>query len=138
MLPASLEDSRPVKRSHKRLPHKKYRSGLPKSEKVDAATLASTLQLQEQQRELIYSIVALLMKLGLIAVGALSLLNLGLASHKRVDRHSEIVSVLGSESLRLVSLQKSFDNLFTIGGDRRLMDENDQWITPNRVRVIWR
>ena len=27
---------------------------------------------------------------------------------------------------------------FTLGGDERLMDEQEQWIAPNRLRVIWR
>ena len=109
-----------------------------RTSKVDAATLASTLQLQEERREFIYSLMALVMKVGLLAIGSLSLVKLGLASHQRVVRHAEIASVLEVESLQLNSLQKRFDHLFTIGGDRRLMDEQDQWIAPNRVRVIWR
>ena len=78
------------------------------------------------------------MKLGLLALGSVSLLKLGLASQQRVDRYSELSSVLDVESVRLVGLQKRFDRIFTIGGDRRLMDEQDQWIAPDRVRVIWR
>jgi len=42
------------------------------------------------------------------------------------------------ESGKLRQLQQRFDRLFTLGGDRRLMDEQDQWIAPNRLRVIWR
>ncbi len=100
--------------------------------------MASSLQLQEQQRDKVYSFIALAMKLGLIAIGGLSLLRLGVASHQRVGRYAEISAVLKSESARLSHLQKRFDLLFTIGGDRRLMDEQDQWIAPNRLRVIWR
>tara|TARA_B100000700_G_scaffold197264_1_gene217024 strand:+ start:54 stop:386 length:333 start_codon:yes stop_codon:yes gene_type:complete len=108
------------------------------AKRVDAATLASRLQLQEQQRDLIYSLIALGMKFGLLLIGTFSLLRLGIASYQRVERYSELSSVLDVQNLKLLKLQKRFDTLFTIGGDRRLMDEQDQWIAPNRVRVIWR
>jgi len=118
--------------------YKKYRSSLVQAKRVDAATLASRLQLQEQQRDLIYSLIALGMKFGLLLIGTFSLLRLGIASYQRVERYSELSSVLDVQNLKLLKLQKRFDTLFTIGGDRRLMDEQDQWIAPNRVRVIWR
>ena len=106
--------------------------------RLDAATVASNLQLQEQQRELVYSVIGLFMKMGLLALAGLSLVNLGLSSIERASRNSELSSVLEVESIKLLNLQKRFDRLFTIGGDRRLMHEQDQWIAPNRVRVIWR
>ena len=109
-----------------------------KSKRLDAATLASTLQLQEQRRELIYSVIALAMKLGLLLLGTASLVKLAIASHQRVGSYTELSSVLNIESVKLNRLQERFDRFFTIGGDRRLMDENDQWIAPNRIRVIWR
>ncbi len=109
-----------------------------KRKRVDAATLASKLQLQEQQREFVYSVFALGMKLGLLSLGILSLFNLGVFSATRLDRNSELSSVLGAEASKLINLQRRFDRLFTIGGERRLMDEQDQWIAPNRIRIIWR
>ena len=133
----SLANSRPVNLGNIRKPRKKYRPGNSNSETVDAATLAASLQLKEQKRELIYSLIALSMKAGLLLLGLVSLLKLSFASYKRVDRHSEIASVLAVESARLRSVEKRFDELFTIGGDKRLIDEQDQWIAPNRVRVIW-
>ena len=78
------------------------------------------------------------MKLGLLLLGSLSLFRLGIASYQRVDQHAEVSAVLTRQSANLVKLQKRFDSLFTIGGDKRLMDEQDQWIAPNRIRVIWR
>ena len=105
---------------------------------MDAATLASRLQLKEQRREFLYSLLALAMKLGMLSLGVVSLVKLGLAYHQRVDRHGELYSVLNLETAKLKGLQKRFDRLFTIGGERRLMDEQDQWIAPNRVRVIWK
>ena len=109
-----------------------------KTQRVDAATLASTIQLQQQRRELLYSFIALGMKLGLLLIGTTSLVKLGMASHQRMGRYAELSSVLNVESVKLVKLQERFDRFFTIGGDKRIMDENDQWIAPNRIRVIWR
>ena len=107
-------------------------------ERIDAATLASRLQLREQRRELIYSCFALTLKFGLIASGAVSLVKLCVAYQQRHDRHSELATVLTAESSKLNGLQKRFDRLFTIGGGKRLLDEQDQWIKPNRLRVMWR
>jgi hypothetical protein len=42
------------------------------------------------------------------------------------------------ETNKLHGLQQRFDRLFTLGGRDRLMDEQDQWIAPNRLRIIWR
>ena len=121
-------------RSRKR----KTKSAAQPSQRVPAATLASTLQLQEQQRELIYSVIALAMKIGLLLIGTTSLFKVGIASHQRLGSYTELSSVLDVESVKLIALQERFDRFFTIGGEKRLMDENDQWIAPNRIRVIWR
>ncbi len=157
MLP-SLAETRPANRrrsrSHKRknkplsptpqrvdslrFHSRKPKSGQKVSERVPAAKLAQTLQLQEQQRELIYSVIALFMKIGLLLIGTTSLVKVGMASHQRLGSYTELASVLDVESVKLSSLQERFDRFFTIGGDRRLMNENDQWIAPNRIRVIWR
>ncbi len=131
---------KPISRSQ-RNPRPRKRQSKPstfKKQRLDAATIASKLQLQEQHRDLIYSLIALVMKLGLIAIGGVSLIKLGLASHQRVERHAELTSLLNVESAKLRRLQNRFDRLFAIGGERRLMDEQDHWIAPDRVRVVWR
>ena len=133
-----MAKTRPKARRRPRPRKSNYSSETLKVQNLDAATLAATLQLQEQRRELIYSVFALALKFGFLALCSVSLLKLGIASHQRVLRHAELSSVLDVESAQLMSLQQRFDHLFTIGGDRRLMDEQDQWIAPNRVRVIWR
>jgi len=105
---------------------------------LDAATLAAKIQLREQRRDLIYSGLALSMKFGLVALGAVSLVKLCMAYSQRLDRHSELAAVLDLEAAKLTNLQRRFDRLFTIGGDRRFIDEQDHLIAPNRVRVLWR
>ena len=134
---SSLAETRPLPRRRSRLKKGRPKPTSLKSQNLDAATYAANIQLKEQRQQYIYTFIALALKCGLLAVGVVSLINLGIASHQRVLRHAELASVLESESAALASLQKRFDHLFTIGGARRLMDEQDQWIAPNRVRVIW-
>jgi hypothetical protein len=104
----------------------------------DAASRASELQLETERRELQCSVLALVVKFGLVGLGGVSLVNLSIAYQQRLDRHSELAAVVDVETGKLRHLQQRFDRLFTLGGDQRLMDEQDQWIEPNRLRVIWR
>ena len=105
---------------------------------LDAASLAAFLQHQNDRRELLCSTLAFAVKMGLILLGSVSLVRLSVAYQERLDRHGELAAVVDVESNKLQGLQQRFDTLFTIGGDKRLMDEQEQWIAPNRLRVIWR
>ena len=105
---------------------------------VDAATKASLIQLQQEDRELLYSLIAFAMKIGLLSIGIASLFKLGIASNQIIHRHIELSSVLNSEKIKFEKLHLRFDRIFTIGGQDRLMDEQVQWIAPNSIRVIWR
>ena len=105
---------------------------------VDAATRASEFQLQEENRELTYALISLFIKSGLFVISIASLLNLGIASHQRINRNNEITSVLRAETEKLTRLHLRFDSLFSIGGKGRLMEEQDQWIAPKSRRIIWR
>ena len=109
-----------------------------KSVQLDAATKAAQIQLQTEQREKFCSGLALGVKFGLVLLGAVSLVKLSFAYQERLDRHGELAAVVDVESDKLRYLQQRFDRLFTLGGERRLMKEQDQWIAPNRSRVIWR
>ncbi len=60
------------------------------NKKIDAFTKVSEFQKEEVRRELLYSYVGLLLKLGLFIVFATSLVNLGLDSHQRVNRNLEL------------------------------------------------
>ncbi len=105
---------------------------------VDAFTQVSEFQKEEIRRELLYSYVALILKFGLLIVFSTSLLNLGFASHQRVNRNLELSYLLEKESKKLHILRRRFDKLFSIGGEESFLKEQDQWIAPNSVRVIWR
>ena len=128
----------PSTRKRSRPPLKGNISVSKSSPRVDTYTLVSTLQKKEEKRELLYGYIALFMKFGLLAIFSASFVNLGIASQQRVRRQVELSSVLGKEAEKLERLKRRFDQLFTIGGQHRFMKEQDQWITPNSVRVIWR
>lgn len=104
----------------------------------DAASLAATIQRQTDRRELHCSLIALGVKLGLVFLGCVSILRLSGAYQERLERHGEIDAVVTVETVKLQTLQQRFDRLFSIGGEKRLLSEQDQWIAPNRLRVIWR
>ena len=118
---------------------KKISKSIPSvNKKIDAFTQVSDFQKEEVKRELLYSHVGLFLKFGLFIVFATSLVNLGLASHQRVNRNLEMSYLLEKESKKLDKLRLRFDEMFTNGGEQSFLKEQDQWITPNSVRVIWR
>ena len=110
----------------------------PVNKKIDAFTQVSEFQKEEVRRELLYSYMGLILKFGLLIVFATSLVNLGFASHQRVNRNLELSYLLEKESKKLQKLRLRFDEMFTNGGEQSFLKEQDQWITPNSVRVIWR
>ena len=128
-----IEDPYRRKRSNKI-----NRSNPSLNKKIDAFTKVSEFQKEKVRRELLYSNVGLILKFGLFIVFATSLMNLGLASHQRVNRNLELSYLLEKESKKLHKLRLRFDEMFTNGGEQSFFKEQDQWITPNSVRVIWR
>ena len=131
--PQRIEESFRRKRSKKFI-----RSNPSLNKKVDAFTQVAEFQKEAISRELLYSYVGLVLKFGLLIVFATSLVNLGLASHQRVNRNLELSYLLEKESKKLHKLRLRFDEMFTNGGEESFFKEQDQWITPNSVRVIWR
>ena len=108
------------------------------NKKIDAFTQVSEFQQEEDRRELFYSYGALIFKFGLLVLFSASLVNLGLASHQRLNRNIELSYLLEKESKKLHRLKRRFDEMFSIGGEQIFFKEQDQWIAPNSVRVIWR
>ena len=131
--PQRLEEPFSKKRSKKFI--KSHSSG---NKKLDAFTQVSEFQKEKVRRDLLYGYGALILKLGLLVVFSTSLVNLGLASHQRVNSNFELSYLLEKESRKLHKLRLRFDEMFTNGGAQRFFKEQDQWIAPNSVRVIWR
>ena len=131
--PQQIEESFRRKRSKK---IRKRNSATNK--KIDAFTQVSEFQKAEVRREIFYSYGALTLKFGLLIVFSSSLVNLGLASHQRLNRNIELSYLLEKESKKHHSLRRRFDEIFADGGELTFFKEQDQWIAPNSVRVIWR
>ena len=95
------------------------------------------LAITQERRELVCSVIGLMVKLGLVAVAGVSLVRLAGAYQQRMDRNGEIVAVLELEKARLARARERFDHLFMVAGEQRLIREQSQWIAPNRLRVVW-
>ena len=131
--PQRIEDTFRRERS------RKIRKSIPSAKKeIDTFSKVSEFQKEEVRRELFYSHMGLILMFGLFVVFSTSLVNLGLASHQRVNRNLELSYLLEKESKKLHKLRLRFDEMFTNGGEQSFFKEQDQWITPNSVRVIWR
>ncbi|MFM7453619.1 MAG: hypothetical protein ACKO1V_06600, partial [Cyanobium sp.] len=57
---------------------------------------------------------------------------------ERMDRQGELAAVLQLEQAKLAKARERFDALFGVDGEQRLIREQNQWIAPNRLRVVWK
>ena len=89
------------------------------------------------QQEKICSAIGLCIKVGLSLVAAVSLVRLAGAYQERLDRNGEITAILAIEQAKLNKAEEHFDRLFATGGEQRLIREQDQWIAPDRLRIVW-
>ena len=105
---------------------------------VNKATLAAKIQIKEEQRELTYSTIALVMKFGLFIILLGSFFKLGISSHVRFLQNLDVSSDLNLETKKLEKMNLYFDSLFTIDGQERLLDKQDHLIAPNSFRVVWK
>jgi hypothetical protein len=113
--------------------------GEKQGEKQGETMLANTaLRPSTPGQELICSLIGLSLKLGIGLVALVSLARLAGAYQERLDRYGEIRAVLDIQQAKLLKAQHRFDQLFSTGGEQKLIQEQDQWIAPNRMRVVWK
>lgn len=93
--------------------------------------------LSSERRELLCSVIGLTVKLGLTCVVVVSLSRIATAYQERLDRNGELSAILDIENAKLTKAQERFDSLFATNGEQRLIREQNQWIAPNRLRVVW-
>ena len=98
---------------------------------------ASVVSAALGKQELLYSVIGLGVKLGLVMVTGVSLVRLATAYQARMDRQGELAAVLQIETAQLTKAQQRFDRLFLVSGEKTLAREQSQWIAPNRLRVVW-
>ena len=82
--------------------------------------------------------IGLTVKLGLVLMAGVSLVRLAGAYQERMDRQGELAAVLQLEQTKLAKARERFDALFGVEGEQRLIREQNQWIAPNRLRVVWK
>ena len=104
---------------------------------ADITTLAPAATLSQERRELVCSVIGLTVKCSMALLAGVSLVRLAGAYQERMDRHGELAAVLDLEQAKLARARDRFDRLFGIDGEQRLIREQNQWIAPNRLRVVW-
>lgn len=77
------------------------------------------------------------MKVGLVLMAGVSLVRLAGAYQERMDRQGELSAVLQLEQAKLAKARERFDQLFHLNGEQQLIREQNQWIAPNRLRVVF-
>jgi len=93
--------------------------------------------LNTERRELLCSVIGLTVKIGVSCVALVSLCRISGTYQERLDRNGELSAILDIQNAKLNKAQERFDSLFATDGEQRLIREQDQWISPNRLRVVW-
>ena len=104
----------------------------------DKRSLASAIELSYERQEDFISSVYLGLKICFFLIAAVSLIKLGYSSKVRLNRLREINYSYSYEKLRNISLSTRFDDLLSSEGQQRFMKDQDQIISRDLIRVIWR
>ena len=100
--------------------------------------LGSALYLKQQKQENFLSLVSLIIKICFSLLALVSLVKLGYSSKVRLTRLREIQDSFSYEKYRYNVLSSRFDDLFSAEGEQRFMKDQDQMISRDIIRVIWR
>ena len=100
--------------------------------------LVSTFKKKQQKQENFVSSAALIIKISFSLLAIISLVKLGYNSKVRLTRLREIKDSFSHEKYRFNSLTSKFDDLFSAEGEQRFMKDQDQIISRDIIRVIWR
>ena len=92
----------------------------------------------QQKQENFVSFVFLIIKICFSLLALISLFKLGYNSKVRLTRLREIQESFSHEKYRYNVLTSRFDDLFSAEGEQRFMKDQDQMISRDIIRVIWR
>ena len=98
----------------------------------------SVFKNNQQKQENFVSLVFLVIKICFSLLGLISLIKLGYNSKFRLIRLREIKDSFSYEKYRYKDLSSRFDDLFSAEGEQRFMKDQDQMISRDIIRVIWR
>ena len=104
----------------------------------DKRSLASALEVSYKRQEDFVSSVYLGLKVCFSLISLVSILKLGFNAKVRLNRLREIKYSYSYEESRNKSLITRFDYLLSFEGEQRFMKDQDQMISRDIIRVIWR
>ena len=100
--------------------------------------LDSAFKIKHQKQEHFVSLFFLILKMCFSLLALISLIKLGYSSKVRLIRLREIQDSFSYEKNRFNVLTSRFDDLFSSEGEQRFMKDQDQMISRDIIRVIWR
>ena len=93
---------------------------------------------RKQKQDNFVSLIFLIIKISFSLIAIISLIKLGYSSKVRLTRLREIKESFLYEKYRFNVLTSRFDDLFSAEGEQRFMKDQDQIISRDIIRVIWR
>ena len=100
--------------------------------------LGPALKIKQKKHENFVSLIFLIIKICFSLLAIISLIKLGYSSKVRLSRLREIQDSFLYEKYRFNVLTNRFDDLFSSEGEQRFMKDQDQIISRDIIRVIWR
>tara|TARA_Y100001968_G_scaffold328377_1_gene375420 strand:- start:80 stop:430 length:351 start_codon:yes stop_codon:yes gene_type:complete len=104
----------------------------------DKKYLTSPLQFNSKEKDDFVSAVFLGFKVCFSLLAIISLVKIGHSSKVRLTRLREIKDSYSYEKSRFYNLSRRFDDLISFDGEQRFMKDQDQMISKDIIRVIWR
>ena len=104
----------------------------------DKRSLASAIEINYKEQEDFVSSVFLGLKVCFSLLAIVSLVKIGYSSKVRLTRLREIKESYLYEKSRFDGLSRRFDDLISFEGEQRFMKDQDQMISRDIIRVIWR
>ena len=93
---------------------------------------------RQQKQDNFVLLIFLIIKISFSLLAIISLIKLGYSSKVRLTRLREIEESFLFEKYRFNLLTDKFDDLFSSEGEQRFMKDQDQIISRDIIRVIWR
>ena len=93
---------------------------------------------RQQKKDDFLSLIFFILKICFSLLAIISLIKLGYSSKVRLTRLREIQDSFSYEKYRFNALTNRFDDLFSSEGEQRFMKDQDQIISRDIIRVIWR
>ena len=93
---------------------------------------------RQREQDNFVSLSFLIIKISFSLLAIVRLIKLGYSSKLRLIRLKEIEDSFSYEKYRFNVLTNKFDDLFSSEGEQRFMKDQDQIISRDIIRVIWR